>query len=217
MPTSLPVITHNSGDVLPASDWNSYVRDNINKLLNQGHRILTVAQFTALSTPEDGDEAYVEVDATNGIMWHFRYVAAEATYKWRFLGGPGLFSEVTTAENTASGSYVALTTAGPSIALPRSGDYEVTPRMHDGANSNATGGAMSYDIGGTGAVDADMTLAQAGSNGAGTALPGSASRLRRKTGLGTVTLTAKYRTIAGTTTPTNRSLRVTPIRVRHDA
>lgn len=176
--------------------WDSYLRDNINKLLNLGHRVLTVAAFSALTGLEDGDEVYVEVDATNGVMWHFRYVAAETTYKWRFLGGPPLVSMVETNESTASTTYVALATAGPVVALPRAGDYDVSGGRVSGD------GNMSYDIGATGAVDADRLLEWRG---------------KRKAGLTSVSLTAKYKANTGTVAFELRALQALPVRVRHDA
>jgi hypothetical protein len=208
-PISVPVPDKTAGDVFTETMWDSYIRDNVNKLLDRGHRVLTVAQFSVL-TPEDGDEVYLEVDATNGIMWHLRCVLGEPTYKWRFLGGPEMYSEVATAEGSSNTSYVALATAGPSIALPRSGDYmvEIDRATNDPVSNSAY---MSYDIGGTGAVDADAV----GGVGRG---DGGAIRKRRKAGLGSVTLTAKYKvTGGGTVNFQNRYMAVTPVRVRHDA
>lgn len=173
--------------------------------------MLTVAQFSALVSPEDGDEVYLEVDATNGVMWHLRYVAAETTYKWRKIGGPPLLSEVLTAEATSSTTYVALTTAGPSIALPRAGDYDVP-----GGVLTTTLGIMSYDIGATAAVDADAVGEP--SSGAGTQGHGHSYRKRRKAGLTSATLTAKYKTPTGASvTFEHRSLQADAVRVRHDA
>src|SRR4051812_28535348 len=108
MPMSTPMPTKSAGDVLTSSLWNSYLRDNLNKLLNQGHRVLTVAQFTALTGLEGTkgtvapDEVYLEVDSTNGIQWHLAYESGETTYKWRCIGGPPMYSEIVTSESTSS-------------------------------------------------------------------------------------------------------------------
>lgn len=220
MPTTLPVPTKNPGDLLTSALWNSYLRDNINKLLSRGHRVLTVAQFTALTGLEGTkgtvapDEAYVEVDSANGIQWHVAYESGEATYKWRFIGGPPLYSEVATNEGTASTTYAALATAGPAIALPRAGDYDVEIGSYLSADtSSGQAPCMSYDIGGTGAVDADRV---AGGTTAGPAA--SVHRPRRKAAVATSTLTAKYRSsVAGGTSYSSRYMRVTPVRIRHDA
>lgn len=219
MPTSVPVPTKSSGDLLTSSLWNSYVRDNVNKLLERGHRVLTVAQFAALTGLEGTkgtvapDEVYLEVDATNGILWHLGYESGETTYKWRSLGGcRPLHSEVTTSESTTSATYAALTTAGPSIALPRAGDYDV----EHGGNITAQGNIaarMSYDIGGTGAVDADCVRVDAPSASGGA----STARRRRKAALTSVTLTSKYKTSTGTSVFEARWISVSPVRIRHDA
>lgn len=206
MPISVPVPDKASGDVLTETNWDAHIRDNLNKLLDRGHRILTVAQFTALTGLEDGDEVYLEVDAANGVLWHLRYVQAESTFKWRYLGGSALHSEVADANATTSTSYVGLAVAGPSIALPRSGDYDVETGFQgtDGA------GRMSYDIGGVGATDADGCRGR---------WPESPTRTQRKAGLGAVTLLAKYKFESESAQGgfTMRRMRVTPVRIRHDA
>jgi hypothetical protein len=207
VPISVPVPDRTAGDVFTETMWDAYIRDNINKLLDRGHRVLTVAQFLALTGLEDGDEVYLEVDATNGIQWHLRYVAADATsHKWRFLGGPGLYSLVATSETTSSATYVALATAGPAIALPRTGDYDI----EEGARISANlAGSMSYDAGAAAASDADRVMAIQGE---------SVSRPTRKTGV-SGSITAKYHAADGSTVTTfaERWLRLKPVRIRHDA
>jgi hypothetical protein len=116
VPISVPVPARSPGDLLTSALWNAQVKDNINKLLDRGHRVLTVAQFNALTGLEDGDEAYVEVDSSNGIVWHLRYHLS--TTKWRFLGGAPLRSIVETSEATTSTTAVDLATVGPSITMP---------------------------------------------------------------------------------------------------
>jgi len=79
-------------------------------------------------------------------------------------------------------------------------------------NTNGGRSRMSYDIGGTGAVDSDaIWTAQSGGVSGG---EGSVSRLRRKTAIAAATtLTAKYKTgVAGTLTASNRVLSVVPVR-----
>jgi hypothetical protein len=68
---------------------------------------------------------------------------------------------------------------------------------------------MSYDIGATGAVDADsFFLGHAGTEGDGN------TRTRLKTGLAASTaLVAKYKTNAGTETFRQRAMSVLPVRV----
>ncbi|HLB03871.1 MAG TPA: hypothetical protein VJK66_02530 [Gaiellaceae bacterium] len=216
MPTSLPVPDKSAGDVFTETMWDSYIRDNINKLLNLGHRVLTVAQFAALTSPEGTkgtvapDEVYLEVDATSGVLWHLGYESGESTSKWRFLGGPAMFSEVVTSEGGTGAGYFALATAGPSVTLPRSGDYDVLIGFHCDGVVGGVDHRMSYDIGGTGAVNADWVHQVTSS--------ANPSRLRRKAALGAVALVAKYSSGgASQATFGDRFMSVLPVRVRHDA
>jgi len=81
---------------------------------------------TPPASPADGDIWYFPADATNGVVWQLRYNSGSASaYKWEYVGGSLLAGYVATEEGTTSTSYVALTTAGPSITLPRAGDYRV--------------------------------------------------------------------------------------------
>jgi hypothetical protein len=164
-------------------------------------------------SPTDGQE-YTLVDSTTSptYQWRFRYNAGSSnTDKWEFVGGVGGFSQVATAETLPSaGSYVALSTAGPSFALPRAGVYiiEIGAKFNAGAASHT--GRMSYDIGGTGAVDADSTYEGTGS---GDQYSSSIMRAQQKTGLTAVTLTAKYKATATSDGFEFRWMKITPVRV----
>lgn len=223
MPATTPMPTKNPGDVLTSALWNTYVRDNIDKLLTRGHRVLTVAQFAALTGLEGTkgtvppDEVYLEVDSTNGIQWHLAYESGEPTYKWRFLGGPPMISYVAALESTTSSAYVALTTAGPSLTLARGGDYVVHIDCVAAGPVSAGAGFftfMSFDVGVTAASDNDAVYTSNQVNQA-IACYTSIGRDVRKTGLtGPLTLTAKYRNTAGTTANYQfRMMTVYPIRI----
>lgn len=168
------------------------------------------------ASPADGQVYNFVADATNGVVWRMRYNAGSASaFKWEYLGGGPLVSEVFASESTTSTSYVALTTPGPSIVLPRAGDYDVRleARMF-GPESAGIGfiASMSYDIGGTGAVGNDGIINMNPVNSV-TDVGCNVSGTRRKTGLTAVTLTAKYNTSSGTTTFFNaRRMIVTPVR-----
>lgn len=165
---------------------------------------------TALpATPSDGDTCTLTDNLTTGTYaWQFRYVAARASNKWVFIGGGPIVSEVATSESTTSGTYVALTTAGPSIAVPVAGDYTVEVGAHITAGgASGTGHKMSYDIGGTGAVDADGIEA-----GMTTTTSSSNARAQKKA-LTAVTLAAKYKASANTAVFKNRWMRLTPIAI----
>lgn len=163
-------------------------------------------------SPVDGQEIYYLADATNGVVWHLKYRAASgSSYKWEFVGGGALGAEVDTDESRALTTYGALTTGGPSVTVPLAGDYVIE---HGAAiYCNVTGtGYYSYDVGGTGAVDADAVLHLPTGN-FGTI---SAARSRLKTGLAASTaLVGKYRSsnTAVTAHFLSRWMRVRPVRV----
>lgn len=155
----------------------------------------------------NGQDFFYQV--SGGGVWHFKYNLTSA--KWDFAGGPPLFSEVVTSESTISVAYAALATAGPSCALPFAGDYDIEIGCDVNANTAGITASMSYDIGGTGAVDADRLRHLEPS--AGNTNAEAVARATRKTGLTAVTLTAKYKTGANTSFFANRWMRVSPVRV----
>lgn len=159
------------------------------------------------TTPTDGQVVYYTADATNGVVWAFKYRTASASAsKWEFAGGAPLTARVAASETTASTTYVALTTAGPSVALPFAGDYDVRIGGRIANTSGTDASAMSFDVGGTGAVDADAAV------GVTAGAVNVASHVR-KTGATAVTLTAKYRVVSGTGTFIERWMEVLPVRV----
>lgn len=211
MPILIPVPQKSTGDVLTATNWNEHIANNVNKLLSRGHRVLTVAQFSALTGLEDGDEVYLEVDAANGIMWHLRYVAAEPTYKWRFLGGPSMLARVETEQDSSSaGLYADLATDGPSITLPRGGDYE----WRWGANvGDQDAGFADAAVGLF--VNAVLAFEARGFSGGS---PGGAAFSTARTTAAAASQVAKlrYKTSAGTDRFGRRVIACTPVRLRHD-
>lgn len=177
---------------------------------------LTASLGTALpASPVDGQEFTLTDSTTNSTYtWRFRYNAGSSnTDKWEFIGGAPAYSEVATSETLTNIAYTALATAGPSVAVPRAGVYNVEIGARMRAPNSVSGITyMSFDIGGTGATDTDaISVIQ---NDATTPrVEPTQSRLLRKT-LTAVTLTAKYRTSdAGSAGWTNRFMAVTPIRV----
>lgn len=217
MPVNVPVPTKSPGDVLTSALFNDYIAANLNKLLNTGHRVLTVAQFAALTAPEDGDEVYLEVDATNGIVWHLRYVAAETTYKWRFLGGPALLAEVSTTEGFAASdgtTYQDTATVGPTVTTPRAGDYDV--HMH--ADTRGSDTWVSPNIGGVAPADADGTTGGQ-IDGSGSPHKTAATRTKRKTALAaSAAVKLQMKTTNGGLSSNgytwqNRQLGLTPVRI----
>jgi hypothetical protein len=169
---------------------------------------------TLPSNPVDGQECYYLADATNGIVWHLKYRAASTSaYKWEYVGGSHLRSDIDTDESTASTTYAALATAGPSITVPLAGDYEIEFGFNGWNSVASLVNNMSFDVGATAASDNDRLMYQ----GQVTGVAGSASvsRHRTKTGLAAATaLVAKYRVSgSGTANFRNRWMRCHPIRV----
>lgn len=145
-----------------------------------------------------------------GVAWLFMYDSSLATYKWVFVGGAPVYAEVETVETTASAVYVALATAGPSIALTRAGVYDVEVGDHATSTVATAINYMSYDIGGTGAVDADAAMP----HNDVAAMMATGYRSRRKTiASASTTLTAKYKTNGGTASFQKRWMKVTPVQI----
>lgn len=160
------------------------------------------------SSPTDKQEFVYVADAVNWIEWRFKYNSGDSgANKWHFNGGPPLVVEVVAEETTTSTSYAALATGGPAIILPFAGDYDVLLFANAWQSTPGSAVYMSYDIGGTGAVDADSVEIDP------TAQYATLGRPKRKTGLSAVTLTAKYKVGAGTGHIRYRYMAVTPVRV----
>ncbi len=164
------------------------------------------------TAPVEGD-TFIYDTGTSGVRWQFVYDTSDgATYPWLFIGGPDLFAEDATSGTVTSTSFTDLSggpSAGPSVSLPRVGDYDVTIEARVN-QSNVDFGLMSYAIGGTGAAAADeMAVSYNSANERQHNV-----RTRRKTGLAAVALTCKYAVgAAGTATFDYRSIRATPVRV----
>lgn len=171
----------------------------------------------AASAALEGREVTYLADAANGVIWTFkcRHAGNASGYKWEFKGGSPLASEVTPNENVTSTSYANLGTVGPSITLPLPGDYlvEIGAALTTTANGHIA--YMSYAIGGTAASDADSIYNYVYQSGAPQPINVAihSARPRRKTGLGAVTLTAKYRATGGAVYAADRWMKVTPVRV----
>jgi len=171
------------------------------------------------ASPNDGDE-YILVDSiTNPTYnWRFKYMASITAdaYKWVFIGGDAAFGEVVASESPNSSSYVALATPGPVITVPRAGIYivEVGFMMQNNSIGGGFAQYMSYDIGATGAVDADSTGSMMVNITTAALLMVSRPRVKTITANNTA-LTAKYRQNSPSVNYpfAQRWMRVTPKRV----
>lgn len=157
--------------------------------------ISTQAELTKLTeTATEGDQVLCRNG--QGGLWRFVYDPnnPEITdaYRWVFMGGSSLWDRISTTETTASLTYVALATAGPSITVPYAGLYDITVASRV-QNVSGTLSLHSFDIGGTGADDA-WSL----SSGGGAANDASAGRPTRHTiSVAGSSLVSKYRVTGG--------------------
>jgi hypothetical protein len=110
---------------------------------------------TPPASPNDGDLWIFPADATNGVMWQFRYRAASASaYKWEFVGGSSVYAAVETAEATTSTTPANLATVGPSITAPRAGEYLLTVAVAIGAASAGAYAMGMLKVGAAAAIQA---------------------------------------------------------------
>lgn len=179
--------------------WKNYDSTGAEKVTEAD----SMSLVTALpSSPVDGQEIILTDSLSAGTYhWHLRYVAARSSNKWVFIGGSPFSALIATSESMTATSYQAMTTPGPSVAVPVAGDYIVE---HGALFTVSNTIFMSYDIGATGAVDVDSV--RSNSNG-------YHFRRKSKLALTAVTLTSKYRVDAGTHSAAERFLGITPIAI----
>lgn len=171
------------------------------------------------TTGQDGQVIRFLADSTNGVVWSFRYRSASgSSYKWEFLGGPGLTDTAAGSSTRTNTAYGALGDAdGPSVTLPLTGDYDVSFGAQEfSSNTNGQPAYMSigtsapaddasavmvYNYNATGANRDDVTV--------------SVCRTVRLTGLAASgVLAAYYRAGTGATVQAKyRWLSVIPVRV----
>ena len=161
------------------------------------------------ASPKDGQMFGYQVDADT--IWQFRYDSGITdAYKWVFSGGAPVRASVTTAQSTASTSYVNLATVGPTVTVPLAGDYTISVSSKMSAASS-TAGMMSFEVGATAASDDDALALEMV-----TAITGfaAASRFSVKTAIAAASaLTAKYRISDASVTFAQRVIWAEPIRV----
>lgn len=96
-----------------------------------------------------GQIAYCLVDPVESIVWQFVYFGAVQQgqsqgqgftgFPWLFVGGPPVYSYISTNENCSSAALVNLATVGPQIAVPFAGDYDYEMGCY--VNVTSAGGA----------------------------------------------------------------------------
>ena len=161
------------------------------------------------STPVDGQLHQYPASASLGVMWLFVYNSGSASaHKWECVSGPPLYAEVETSQTTTSASYVDLATVGPSITVPKAGDYLITCHA-DTTHSTTHQCWISPKIGAATALDADGVAYHAWAASA----IGALMTQRVKTLAASDVIKIQYRTSAATATFLKRRLFITPIRV----
>lgn len=150
------------------------------------------------AAPVDGQECHYVADATNGIVWHLKYRAADpSAYKWQFIGGSDAYSLVDTSESTSAVAFGDLTTPGPSYTVPLAGDYTVEWGAISVAAAAGGDRYMGVRVGATDpTVFTHNALGWGGAGAATGAIPGSRSDKVAAVASGTV-LKAVYRAGSG--------------------
>jgi hypothetical protein len=179
-------------------------------------------------SPYDGQVVALLADATNGVVWNLRYRAASASasaYKWEFIGGSDLVSDVETAEGPGTASYAALATAGPIVTLPTlpsGGDFDVQfgCQMTCLATVLSSFTNMGFQVNSAAVAAGDSVTATLLPVSGSVTSPvyqviSSVSRIRRKTALASAAvLTALYQSSGGSGAVfSSRWMSVRPVRV----
>jgi hypothetical protein len=170
--------------------------------------VTSLPAITAVGTSVRYQLSAAQTGAANPIDWALEL---NADGYWYPVGATPLVQYVDANETTTSATYAALTTAGPAITIPLAGDYTI--EIGAGLSTTTTSAPwMSFDIGVTGAVDADrIVLTQI----ATAAQLASCAGLRIHTSVASGTaIVAKYKSVGGGAVAfEKRWLKITPLRV----
>ena len=166
-------------------------------------------------SPSDGMIWRLPADSANGVYWFFQYDSSQATYKWVGLGSARpMSSEVSTSETRNNAAYGDLTTVGPSVTVPRAGDYLVQFGCNIIAPASVVDvGQVAVKRGAAATADVDRVLFAVPSSASTQAT--SVARTIRMNGLAASdVLKLQYKNSAGGNTSFQyRWLNVTPVRV----
>lgn len=169
-------------------------------------------------SPTDG-QLFMLTDSTSASTWTwlFRYNSSAASAKkWEFIGGAPMKHEIATAETTTSTSYVDLTTVGPTLTIPNTGDYEIVFGAIAGTTAGSGGPivAAAVKLGSAATSDTEGVFATPSNNVATSQNP---SRFMVRSATASDVWKVQYRVVSGTT-PTasfqGRFLMVRPIRIQ---
>lgn len=166
------------------------------------------------TTPHDGMEINYVADATNGVVWHLKYRAADASsYKWNYIGGSELIA-VQDAVGTTTSSTFGAATSGATLTVPTvplAGNYDVDVSAGFVATSIANTYvelAVAFDGETIGATHAASTYLTTTAGGA------PLQRKRRGTLLVSTAPKIGYNVSGGATASFyRRAVRIVPVRV----
>lgn len=111
-------IVKNLLDSTGASDW-----------------LFSSGTFTPSSSPPSGTDGDVWVYDGGTYYWMFVHDSSDATYPWKFVGGPPLASSSTSAQNSSGGQAFF---SAPTVTVPRSGVYKYTWMIQCGTAGNVS-------------------------------------------------------------------------------
>jgi len=175
-----------------------------------------VVRLGPCAAGNDGQTVFLRTPAmaAQGVTWRMRCNSASASaYKWEFIGGAPLMSQVDTGDVLAAATttYSSLATSGPTLVAPAEGDYTVSFGFRGSGSTVNQTAAMSYALGAAAPSDADALEIDLPAN-LGTAA--SKERIERAVADETA-ISARYRHNQATSTVTfgDRWLRVVPIRL----
>jgi hypothetical protein len=212
-------------DALPLAKLKTYMEENL--LLGAqniegnlpANRIVTVPVVTALPAVtdiDDGQEIAFVADATNGIVWKFKYRNASASArKWEFIGGQPLLAEQDTGALLTTAAYTAYNGSTPQLTTPLQGDYLC---QHGATLSEAVGTADIATVGISvdGAAPAALSETMAAQQGtSGNTWGAGISKTFRFNGVGTgKVILQKYACVnVNVFTAARRWLTILPVRV----
>jgi hypothetical protein len=174
--------------------------------------------LTLPASPSDGMEAIL-VDSLTvpTYSWRFRYLASITdAFKWMFIGGGPVESEVLNTDPCASAAYVDLAHVGPSFTLSRAGIYVISFGAAFNVDINVVPGRfVAPKIGAAATSDNDAASVSVAGGATNEFLSGiPLVRTIQKTVAAGDLIKLQYRgTVATSANVFNRWLTATPLRV----
>jgi hypothetical protein len=195
--------TFAAGAVLPASELNTYLRDNMKAIMESASIGTTLP-----ASPVDGQLFWYVADASARVLWGLKFNNGGPTgKKWEFAGGGDLIVG-SGAGFTTSGSYADV---GVSVTVPLGGEYLARWGVRQAVGANDNYYLLTPKYGTAATVDSDGSGGQWPANPI--AHPWAEGEV--KTLAAGDVLKLQFRQTLGSTNPTLTGivLRVRPVRV----